>query len=209
MIFNFIACHYSCQECIGSERSDCISDKCAGNHVYSNGMCSCPYWAYDLEKNKNCSSKLFFLRKQPNFIMLKSFYFSDKTSLVCHATCNESQCFGPNFDDCYSCIEGRTMKSNACFCNDGTYEDSLGSCKSLILLKILEILNHFFLECYPTCKKCNGPLFSNCLEECVSNSRGIAGIPIEGICNCSPDLIETLENDCPSMLTNYCFLIKL
>jgi len=55
-------------------------------------------------------------------------------------------------------------------------------------------------ECDPSCKICNGPLFSDCIEECISTTRGSNGIPTNGICDCSPGNIDTLEPDCPGFL---------
>ena len=49
-----------------------------------------------------------------------------------------------------------------------------------------------------SCKKCNGPYFSNCIDECSSSTRGDYGVPIKGVCNCMPGHIDNLEEYCPS-----------
>ena len=61
IILNKKACHYSCKECTGPEASQCLLNECVGNHIYSGGLCTCPFWSEDLGKNINCSSKKFFI----------------------------------------------------------------------------------------------------------------------------------------------------
>lgn len=121
-----LACHYSCLNCKGPYFTDCLPNQCSGNHIYSNELCVCPFWAEDFGKNITCSSKINL-----NHIINQKTW--DKTKLDCHKSCNASQCYGPDQHSCYSCKEDRYLSNNTCFCKDLTFEDPSdpgGECKS-------------------------------------------------------------------------------
>ena len=62
------------------------------------------------------------------------------------------ECYGPLYNNAYTCVYFMNLCNNKCFCNNGYYWDGT-TCS----------------QCYTSCLNCNGPLESNCLLK--SNSQ--------------------------------------
>lgn len=64
MNFNYyfsLECHYTCANCTGPLKKNCVPKQCVGNHYYDENIneCVCPFWAEDQGFKQNCSSKNF------------------------------------------------------------------------------------------------------------------------------------------------------
>ena len=176
-----LACHTSCNTCVGPKDSDCsfcypdhrlqIStcvETCpAGTKLSAQGrLCtSCPHACASC-KNETCTScrKGYYLQMDGSCVTQcqpGQFPDADGACHECHLSCQD--CYGPGSNQCSSCHTGKRLylASGQCLvtCPEGTYREGL---------------SHFCKPCHASCTACAGEGAGHCTS-CSLSKRLMNG----------------------------------
>lgn len=209
------ACHQDCEECLGSDQSQCLSCNEINSEVLNPpNNCQCIENYYAISTNplscsschldcmtctgplqtqcSLCSDSNAIVSSQSSLCICENGYYEVSFDPLmcdrCYSSCES--CQGPLYNECISCLDSNAILSSSpgyCICKIGYYASMLDplTCS----------------QCSSNCYECSGPLDSECLS-CPDNAF-VLFPPNECICNSgyykeaiSPLICSTCYADC-------------
>lgn len=135
-----LECHYSCLDCLGPGRDQCVScDTASTARQLLDHSCVCPQGTLDLNQPA--------CLQQP----------------LCHYQC--LQCDPDDPALCLACDPTRTLLANRCPCVEGKLDiPNAASCQDPVQCPPLHFTqNNQCFPCHYACSTCSGPAYTDCL----------------------------------------------